>query len=83
MADLVLYKFDACPYCQYVLQYVAKRGLRIPTRDTRADPGARDELERIGGMTQVPCLVIDGQALYESRDIVAWLEQNVPDSAAS
>ena len=37
------------------------------------EPGVRDELIAIGGKGQVPCLVIDGQPLYESDDIIQYL----------
>lgn len=72
--DLVLYKFDACPYCARVQRSVAQLGLPVPMRDTRADPAARQELSRRTGRSQVPCLFIDGQPLFESRDIISWLE---------
>ena len=29
-----------------------------------------------GGKEQVPCLFIDGKPLYESLDIIAWLEEH-------
>ena len=77
MPDLVLYQFSSCPFCRRVLHYIQQRGLDIPIRDTMRDPGAREELIEIGGSSQVPCLVIDGEALYESMDIIAWLDQNV------
>ena len=41
------------------------------------NPGVYDELIAIGGKQQVPCLVIDGKALYESSDIVAYLRQKI------
>ena len=34
------------------------------------------ELLRIGGKRQIPCLDIDGQALYESKAIMEWLMEN-------
>ncbi|MCB9765152.1 MAG: glutathione S-transferase N-terminal domain-containing protein [Alphaproteobacteria bacterium] len=71
---LLLYKFDACPYCQRVAVAIERLGLDVPTRDTRMEPGARAELVRIAGGTQVPCLLIDDVPLLESADIVAWLE---------
>ena len=77
MPDLVLYQFPSCPFCRRVLHYIQQRGLDIPTRDTMMEPGAREDLIAIGGSSQVPCLVIDGKALYESMDIIAWLDQNV------
>jgi len=72
--DLVLYKFDACPFCARVQRVVAQLDLPVPMRDTRTDPGARTELTRRTGGAQVPCLFIDGQPLLESRDIITWLE---------
>ncbi len=45
-------------------------------KDTMKDPAARAELAKIGGKTQVPCLVIDGKPLYESLDIIEWLKTN-------
>ena len=55
---------------------IDRLGLEIPMRDIQAEPGARDELIAIGGKGQVPCLVIDGKPLYESAEIVRWLEEN-------
>lgn len=34
----------------------------------------REELIRVGGKQQVPCLFIDGKPMYESGDIVMWLQ---------
>jgi glutaredoxin 3 len=75
--DLVLYKFDSCPYCQRVMHRARELGLELPMRDTRLEPGPRQELLRVGGKTQVPCLFINGAPLYESEDIVRYLEREV------
>ena len=74
MPELTLYYFPACPYCRLILDCLDRLDLEIPLRDIRSEPGARDDLVEIGGKGQVPCLVIDGQPLYESEDIVHWLE---------
>lgn len=58
------------------MQCLERLKLEIPMRDIRAEEGARDELIEIGGKGQVPCLVIDGKPMYESADIVSWLEEN-------
>jgi glutathione S-transferase len=73
--ELVLYKFDACPYCRRVLAAIARLGIQVTFRDTDADPDAWAELRRIGGKEQVPCLLVDGRPMYESEDIVRFLEQ--------
>jgi glutaredoxin len=76
MPKLTLYHFAGCPYCEKVKDYLSKRKISIPMKDTRADPADKEELIRIGGRSQVPCLVIDGRALYESNDIIQWFKNN-------
>jgi glutaredoxin 3 len=75
--DLVLYKFDACPFCGNVMDVIDRLGVAVRYRDTRTEPGAREELTRIGGKPQVPCLFIDGRPMYESADIMRYLENEV------
>ena len=41
------------------------------------EEGAEQRLVELGGKAQVPCLVIDGEPMYESDDIIAWLAENV------
>jgi len=74
--DLVLYHFEACPYCVKVRDFIQAKGLKIPIRDIRLDPAAEKELRRVGGKKQVPCLFIDGKPLYESEDIIRYLDEN-------
>lgn len=76
MPELTLYGRTSCPYCMKVLRFMQSRNITIPLKDTTV-PENREELIRIGGKGQVPCLVIDGKALYESMDIIAWLDQNM------
>ena len=75
--DLVLYKSDGCPYCHFVIQEAKNLGIPLKMRDTRRDAGAREELMRVGGRTMVPCLFIDGKPMYESRDIIRYLQNEV------
>jgi glutaredoxin 3 len=74
--DVVLYKFDSCPFCLRVLSYLKGRDISITMRDTMRDAGAKEELVSLGGKAQVPCLLIDGKPLYESSDIIDWFEEN-------
>ncbi|MEF9926113.1 MAG: glutaredoxin [Raoultibacter sp.] len=73
MSELVLYKKDACPYCQKVFRFIEANSSEVTLRDIVKDPEARAELLRVGGKAQVPCLFIDGKPLYESSDIIAYL----------
>lgn len=85
--NLVLYYRKCCPYCLKVLRFMEEQGITMEKRDTTM-PGVEEELIRIGGKRQVPCLVIKGQtslgndgdvavetetALYESDDIIQYL----------
>jgi glutaredoxin 3 len=76
--DLELFKFDSCPFCVRVLSRIKALGISgVRLRDTMKEAGANEELIQRGGDDQVPCLFIDGRPMYESADIIAWLEQNV------
>lgn len=76
MFQLTLYHFMGCPYCQRVRDFLSKEGISVPMKDTHENPLWRDELIKIGGKSQVPCLVIEAQALYESSDIIEWFKKN-------
>lgn len=69
-----LYMRKSCPYCLKVLRFMDEAGITLDLRDT-THPGVQNDLVRIGGKKQVPCLVIDGRALYESDDIIAYLRR--------
>jgi glutathione S-transferase len=60
-----------------VLAVLDRLSVELKMRDIRSEDGARDDLIAIGGKGQVPCLVIDGKPMYESGDIVTWLEASV------
>jgi glutaredoxin len=77
--DLELFKFDACWYCQRVFRKLEDLGVagRVRLRDTWREPKANAELIRRGGKRQVPCLFVDGEPMYESVDINAWLDRHV------
>jgi glutaredoxin len=70
----VLYKFDTCPYCVRVFRALDGLGVAVAMEDVRTDPAARRALQQATGRTTVPCLFVDGQPLFESSDIVSWLE---------
>ena len=73
---MTLYHFQGCPYCQRVRDHVSKEGISVPMKDIHETPAYAQELVRTGGKAQVPCLVVDGKALYESLDIIEWFKKN-------
>lgn len=72
LEDHQLYYKKSCPYCVRVLRLLESNGITLDLRDTM-QPGNQNDLIRIGGKKQVPCLVINGRALYESEDIISYL----------
>jgi glutathione S-transferase len=42
----------------------------VKVRNIDKDDGARAELKKLAGKDQAPCLVEDGNALFESADII-------------
>ncbi len=73
---ITLYIRTMCPFCRKVLNYLEKEELSVKIKDLSKNPEYIDELENLGGKTQVPCLVHEGEALYESDDIIEWLKRN-------
>jgi glutaredoxin 3 len=74
---LELYYFDGCPFCQKVFRYMEERGITVTMRNIYEDDDAYRTLKETGGKIQVPCLMIDGHAMYESDDIITWMERNL------
>jgi len=83
VAGLVLYERSWCPFCMRVNLTLRSLGIELERRDIGQDPQAARELEEHGGKRMVPCLYIpdggDGQWLYESGDIAAYLRALVEE----
>ncbi|MDI9502253.1 MAG: NrdH-redoxin [Tissierellia bacterium] len=77
MKKHILYLKEICPFCKKVLRVIDKYHIEgIEIRDIKKDPGAQAELLEKGGKDQVPMLLIDGEPLYESGDIIQYLKEN-------
>lgn len=74
---LTLYQYDYCPFCVKVRRFMSEHNIEIPLKDTLMDPSVRDELIELGGKGQVPALRIGDVVLYESDDIIRWLQENI------
>jgi glutaredoxin len=76
---LAIYQFAGCPFCIKVRRVAHSLALPIEYRDASRGAKYREELEREGGKSQVPCLRIEeGDAvtwLYESGDVIDYLEK--------
>lgn len=75
--NLELYYRNFCGYSRKVLDYMEEHGITMVTHCLQTEKGSEQRLVELGGKAQVPCLIIDGKALYESDDIIAYLAENV------
>lgn len=72
---LELFKKESCPFCRKVMNYIDEAGRTdIVYRDIIEDKANADTLVKVGGKFMVPCLFIDGEPMYESMDIIEWLQ---------
>jgi glutathione S-transferase len=78
MNDIKLYYLPTCPYSLKVLRFMEENGIIIDMEST-TEPENRARLLAIGNRNQVPCLVIEGEALYESDDIINYLRKRFLD----
>ncbi|AVM66881.1 MAG: glutaredoxin family protein [Fenollaria massiliensis] len=74
---LELYYKAECPFCQKVLNYMMDNCQikDVELVDIKEGNNNEDLIKR-GGKDQVPCLFIDGKALYESDDIIKYFKEN-------
>jgi len=78
--DHYLYHYSSCPFCFRVRIAMTQLGIDMEMRNIHQGDEHRKALQQGGGSTMVPCLLIEkeGQSewLYESADIVSYLQQN-------
>ena len=68
--ELELYVMTGCPYCIKVERFLASNGISIPQRNITTDRAAEQHLIAQGGKRQVPCLFIDGKALWVQKNLL-------------
>lgn len=73
-----LYQFKACPFCIKVRRVMRKLNLPIELKNANTDENLKAELLSKGGSPKVPCLRIGEKWMYESNDIIKYLEDKFP-----
>lgn len=76
--QMILYKYQTCPFCIKVRQEMRRLSLQIEQRDAQHDQANRADLASGGGQAKVPCLRITDDAggvqwMYESSAIIQYL----------
>ena len=77
--ELVLYGRPSCPYCARVDRVIEELDIeeKITRRLTTYGSEWRTDLRNRTGSTQVPCLFIDGEPMFESLDIIDWMRTSL------
>jgi glutathione S-transferase len=76
----ILYSFRRCPYAMRARMALAASGIRLEIRevDLKRKPSSMLEYSPKG---EVPVLLLEGEVIDESRDIMVWaLEEHDPDA---
>lgn len=73
---LELFYFDACPFCQVVLNVIKQLDLKVELLNIQEDPQDFNRLVQDTGRKTVPCLYVDNRPMFESADIIDWLQKN-------
>jgi glutaredoxin len=76
-AKLELFYYDSCPFCQRVLSTANQLNIKIELKDILTNTENLEKLVNDTGRRTVPCLYIDGKPMFESSDIINWLQSNV------
>lgn len=75
---LKLYYYDQCPFCQMVLSKIKALGLEesITFKNVLENSDFKKEHKENTGKNTVPCLYVDNKPMFESMDIMDWLDKN-------
>ena len=76
--NLELYYYNQCPFCAMVVSKIKSLNLesKITFKNVLENPEFKNFHYEKTGRNTVPCLYIDGEPMFESSDIVTWLEKN-------
>ena len=77
MPELKLYYMKRCPFCKKVIKFIEEENIEDVQLMDVFKTENMDELIKVGGKEQVPCLFVDGKPMYESDDIINYLKENI------
>ena len=80
---LTLYYKPSCPYCDNVFGEAEALGVQFNLKNILSDESIAKELIELGGKRQVPFLldVENNITMYESNDIIAYIQKRSADTA--
>jgi len=76
-ATIVLYRLEACPYCERVVRKLDELGLDYHSRFIEPLHSERNVVKRVSGARTVPAIadLETGASMSESANIVDYLER--------
>lgn len=77
MPELKLYYMKPCPFCKKVIKFIEEENIEDVQLMDVFKTENMDELIKVGGKEQVPCLFVDGKPMYESDEIINYLKENI------
>ncbi len=72
---LILYIGGTCHFCARVTDYLKQHPMDIEIKDVWADDAANQEMLSLTQRTQVPCLRMGDNYMFESLDIIEKLKE--------
>ncbi|MFB6107192.1 MAG: glutaredoxin family protein [Halobacteriaceae archaeon] len=80
----VLYRLQACPYCERVVRRLDEYGLEYRSRFVEPLHSRRNVAKRVAGVRTVPVLVDEstGVTMAESANIVDYLDRTYGEGGA-
>jgi len=76
-ADVLLYRLQACPFCERVVHKLDEYGIDYHSRFVEPLHSERDAVKRVVGARTVPAIIDEntGVAMAESGNIVDYLDR--------
>lgn len=76
MSQMQYFYRASCPYSKKVSHYIRENHIAVVWKNVRHKEFEK-ELVQSGGRRNVPCLVVQGQAIYGSSEIIDWMQEHV------
>ncbi len=76
---LELFYYPSCPYCVRVLRFLKEKKIKLKLINIHEEEDGAKRLYRDTGRMTVPCLYINNTPLFESLDIIKWLDEHITE----
>jgi glutathione S-transferase len=74
MSQITILDMYTSPWCERVRWTFKFKGVPLEKQTYQPGPTDEEKVKKLTGQAQVPVLLVDGKAIPDSADILAWLE---------